>query len=86
MIDDGKDYHFQPYNIDKGIVFCGWRHPCIFQQYSDYWKQFKRTEVQGFLTNKNRFLNREEGLELVKSNGQLKCKILGGVLTSEDLW
>jgi len=87
-INDGKDYHYQPYNIDKGIVFCGWRHPCIFHQYGNnaYWISFRETEMQGFLTTKNRFLTRDEALELVKTNGQLKGNIIGGVLTSEDLW
>jgi len=85
-IDDNKDYLFQPYNIDKGIVFCGWRHPCIFPQYKDQFPIETRVEVQGFLTTKNRFLTRKESLELVKTNGQLKNELIGGVLTSEDLW
>lgn len=25
-VDDGIDRMYQPYNIDKGLVFCGWRH------------------------------------------------------------
>lgn len=31
-VDDGESYSYQPYNIDTGIVLCGWRHPGIFQQ------------------------------------------------------
>ena len=85
-IDDGKEREYQPYNIESGVVFCGWRHPCIIQQYRDFLPKGKYPEVQGFLTNKNRFLNREEALELVRENGQLEGRILGGVLTSEDLW
>lgn len=42
--------------------------------------------VQGFLTTKNRFLNRAEALELVQHTGQLNKPLIGGVLTSEDLW
>lgn len=85
-IDDGIDYYYQPYNIDKGLVYCGHRHSCIIQQIpSEIKKQFHG--IQGFLTTKNRFLTREEALELVKENGQLPSgKIIGGVLTSEDLW
>lgn len=85
-LDDGIDYHHQPYNIDKGVVFCGWRHACIIQQYKDnlHWKNSDK--VQGFLTNKNRFLTRDEGLELVRENGQLEKELIGGILTSEDLW
>lgn len=85
-VDNGKQHHHQPYNIPSGIVFCGWRHPCIIQQYRETYKIGDVEEIQGFLTTKNRFLNREEALELVKSNGQLKKRLLGGVLTSEDLW
>jgi hypothetical protein len=86
--DDGKDHLFQPYNIDKGYVIGGWRHPCIGQVFMATHPDAKRWDdcIQGFLTNKNRFLTREEGLELVKTNGQLKGNIQGGELTSEDLW
>ena len=87
-VDDKIEHPFQPFNISSGIVYCGWRHPCIFQQYKERFPQetFGKSETQGFLTNKNRFLNRKEALDLVLSNGQLKAKLIGGVLTSEDLW
>jgi len=86
--DDGIDYIFKPFNIDKGFVVCGWRHPSCGEVYSimntdePYWGDC----VQGFLTTKNRFLNRENALELVQSNGQLLVPIIGSELTSEDLW
>lgn len=83
-IDDGEHYKFKPYNIDTGLVYCGWRHSCIIETIKDY-RTFE-DKIQGFLTNKNRFLTRAEALELVKSNGQLTEPIIGGVLTSEDLW
>lgn len=85
-VDDVIDHMYQPYNIDKGIVFCGWRHPCIFSQIRAAYGDQYSDSVQGFLTTKNRFLNRDESLELVKQTGQLKGKIIGGTLTSEDLW
>lgn len=86
--DDGKEYLFKPYNIDTGYVICGWRHPCIGEIYMALHPNEKCWDKceQGFLTTKNRFLNREEALILVKQNGQLKKDLLGGVLTSEDLW
>ena len=86
--DDGKDHHFQPYNIDKGFVVCGWRHACCGMSYMAANKDADRWDdcVQGFLTTKNRFLNRDEALELVKNNGQLTKPLLGSELTSEDLW
>ena len=85
---DGLDWAFQPYNIDKGFVICGWRHANAGESYLAA-NRFVRTWgdcIQGFLTNKNRFLTRAEALELVKSNGQLTKPLLGGELTSEDLW
>ena len=86
--DDGIDHLYQPYNIDKGFVVCGWRHPCIGQSYLAANKEAKVWDdcEQGFLTTKNRFLTRAEALELVKSTGQLTKPIIGGELTSEDLW
>jgi len=86
--DKEKVYH-QPSNVEKGaIVLCGWRHGCIISQ---FWaltnKRVPETKsVQGFLTNHNRFLDRAEALELVRQNHQLEGDLIGGVLTSEDLW
>lgn len=86
--DDGVEHVHQPYNIDKGFVIGGWRHACIGNAYMAANKDAKRWDdcIQGFLTTKNRFLDRDESYELVKSNGQLTKPLLGGVLTSEDLW
>lgn len=81
--DDGIDYNLKPYNIDKGLVYCGWRHACILEIMP---RDQRHNNKQGFLTNKNRFLTRKEALELVKENGQLKNDTIGGILTSEDLW
>lgn len=86
--NDYIDYDYKPYNIDKGFVICGWRHPNCGESYMAANKQAKNWHnvVQGFLTTKNRFLTRAEALELVLSNGQLTKPIIGGELTSEDLW
>ena len=81
--DDGIDHNYKPYNIDKGLVYCGWRHACIFEIMP---KDTPHHCIQGFLTTKNRFLNREEALKLVIETGQHDGNIIGGVLTSEDLW
>jgi hypothetical protein len=92
-INDGNDYLFKPYNIDKGYVLSGWRHACI-------WETLKATTgkvqhefgkmnvdwIDGFLTNKNRFLNRKESFDLVSKNEQLTKPLIGSELTSEDLW
>jgi hypothetical protein len=82
-VNDDIDHLYKPYNIDKGLVYSGWRHPSIFETMP---KGTPHTCIQGFLTTKNRFLTRNEALTLVKSNGQLTANIIGGELTSEDLW
>lgn len=93
--NDNEDHMYQPYNIDKGFVICGWRHPNAGYSYLGaanmrvpYVFPIERWDdcIQGFLTSKNRFLTRAEALELVKSNGQLTKPLLGGELSSEDLW
>lgn len=81
--DDGVDYNHKPYNIDKGLVYSGWRHSCVYETMP---KSHKYPHIDGFLTTKNRFLTRDEALELVKQNGQLKMDLIGAVLTTEDLW
>jgi len=86
--NDGKDHPYQPYNIPSGYVICGWRHPCCGYAYmgaNPNAKAWDRCE-QGFLTTKNRFLTRSETLELVISTGQHDGKLIGSILTSEDLW
>lgn len=85
---DGVNHFAQPYNIDKGFVIGGWRHSCAGFAYLAADKCATRWDhcIQGFLTTKNRFLTRAEALELVKINGQLVKPIIGGELTSEDLW
>lgn len=86
--NDGKDHMLQPYNIDKGFIIAGWRHGCVGMSYMAANKEAVNWDncIQGFLTTKNRFLTREEAYELVKNTGQLSKPLLGGVLTSEDLW
>ena len=85
-VDDGESYSYQPYNIDTGIVLCGWRPPGIFQQAALLKMPDSSKAIQGFLTTKNRFLTRKEAYALVKETGQLKQPLIGGMLTSEDLW
>jgi len=41
-------------------------------------------EIQGFLTNKNRFVDRKEGAQIAYRSGQIEE--LKETLFSEDLW
>jgi hypothetical protein len=86
--DDGKEYHFQPKNIKSGIVFCGFRHSCIFQQIGGTVKERQEIGIhekeQGFLTNKNRFVDREEAARIALEANQIKQPLQR--LFSEDLY
>jgi hypothetical protein len=78
---------FSPYNIDVGIVFCGWRHPnCIYQKVAITGLRDAESgeNEQGFLTSKNRFVSREEGAIIAFEANQIKEE--KQTLYSEDLW
>lgn len=86
--DDGKKYRHQPFNIKTGLVFCGWRHACIFQQIGGIVGERQNLGIhereQGFLTNTNRFVGREEAGQIAFQSGQIKTKT--DHLFSEDVW
>jgi hypothetical protein len=98
--NDGKKHEGQPKGIaTTGFVVCGRRHNnCIYTfslivgfPYSDEAKRIHRTEVQGFLTNDNRFVSRKEAYKIAYEADQIigpnkghKENIIG--LTSEDLY
>jgi len=86
--DDGKEYVHMPDNIKTGYVICGRRHHNCFAilgqvlQTDRGYKQLD--EIQGFITNTNRFVDRKEAGEIAFSamqTGELKTK-----LYSEDLY
>jgi hypothetical protein len=90
--DDGKKYAHQPKNIENGLVFCGWRHGCIFAQIGGTVGERQSLGIyerkQGFLTNFNRFVDRKEGLKIALAAKQVKNinQIRGEQLYSEDLY
>lgn len=61
----------------------GWRHPDILHRFIG--EVSKDPYDQGFYTSKGRFVTREEGLIIARAAGQVG-DIIGGVLTSEDLY
>jgi hypothetical protein len=78
---------FSPYNVDKGLVFCGWRHPnCIYQKVALTGLRDAESgeNVQGFLTSENRFVDREEAAQIAFDAGQTKENKIR--LFSEDLY
>jgi hypothetical protein len=82
---------YLPTNLDKGIVFCGLRHgQCIYSKCAITGLRDAESgeNEQGFLTSKNRFVSREEGLQIaLKQNQVLDLnEIRGDRLFSEDLY
>lgn len=81
-----------PKNCDKGIVVTGHRHgQCMWTMGSlTGLRSVTNAEdgvgeyEQGFLTNTNRFVDREEGAKIAFESGQIKSPIK--YLYSEDLY
>jgi hypothetical protein len=82
----------RPKNCDRGMVFCGLRHHnCMYQMIAitGLYQHEAGEEIQGFLTNKNRFVDREEGLRIAIAANQVDENNLGNKLIglfSEDLY
>jgi hypothetical protein len=80
---------YRPYNVNKGIVFSGWRHPnCLYAMSAITGKRECEAgeSIQGFLTTKNRFVDRFEGAKIALESGQIEKLNYGKRLYSEDLW
>jgi hypothetical protein len=85
-----------PINCDRGLVFCGHRHGhCIHTMTAVTGLKSVKLEVgdyiQGFLTNKNRFVDRQEAYSIAFKQNQIigpnkgyETNYVG--LTSEDLY
>ena len=80
-----------PINCDKGLVFTGHRHgQCIYTKCAVTGLRDAESgeNEQGFLTSKNRFVSREEALEIALRENQVidLSQIRGNRLFSEDLY
>lgn len=77
-----------PFNVEQGLVLCGWRHGCIFPQIGGLVGERQNLGIfekeQGFLTNTNRFVDRYEGAQIAWKAGQTKEELTR--LFSEDLY
>ena len=90
--DDGEKQIHGPKNIESGFVICGRRHHnCIsvFAKmvgfpYDENGLALRETERQGFLTNTDRFVEREEAAQIAFEAGQITQHKI--VLYSEDLY
>lgn len=88
--EDFPSSHLRPFNCDKGIVFCARNHlQCIYQMIAMTGKRKADAgeHVDGFLTNKNRFVEREEAMKIAKNAKQVgKNTYSKTKLYSEDLF
>ena len=84
-----------PKNCDRGLVVLGHRHGQCMWTMSSLTGLRSVTNAedgvgeyeQGFLTNKNRFVDREEGFDIAESSNQLNERPRWGrTLYSEDLY
>jgi hypothetical protein len=72
--DDGTKWAHQPKNIDKGLVICGRRHHNCFVGLNEILGpgRDKSKVIQGFMTNKDRFVDRQEAAKIAYECGQTK--------------
>jgi hypothetical protein len=89
--NDGFNHAHTPTNIELGYVICGFRHSnciSIFAlknfPYDKESMELKKTSIQGFLTNQNRFVGREEASQIAFDSGQIKQHVIS--LYSEDIY
>jgi hypothetical protein len=88
---DGNKHEHQPVNIETGFVVCGRRHHNCYiivsiirnesYKVSEYGKN-----IQGFLTNKNRFVDRKEAMTIALEANQVINPYAGYNLFSEDIY
>ena len=90
---DGKEHPDQPINIELGYVICGRRHHNIINTKSSVFNvdDGDINNIQGFITNTDRFVGRQEAYKIAFEADQIigpnkgnPENIIG--LTSEDLY
>jgi hypothetical protein len=92
--DDGIWYEHQPKNISTGIVVAGRRHHnsimtvhILADMNLEKAKKFRAMkQTQGFLTSRDRFLNRQEAWVLAVEVGQIEADEKENTMFSEDLY
>ena len=71
-------------NNDIYSIEIGFRHCDIRDRFLNEVDMSPKS--QGFYTSKGRFVTREEAKQIAIACGQLNKDLIGGQLTSEDLW
>lgn len=96
--NDGVERVHLPRNLVTGLVFSGWRHCNCFTQVQalkeqlppENWEE-KRLHivlntVQGFLTSKGNFIDRQAALKMAIEQNQIIEEIRGTELHSENIY
>lgn len=84
-IHDGKTHQHQPRNVNKGFVICGRRHHNCFTTAAILKPKKRLLNVeQGFLTSKDKWVDRVEAAKIAFSAGQIKRETKQ--LFSEDIF
>lgn len=96
--NDGVERVHLPRNIKTGLVVSGWRHCNCFTQLSALQDSLSpedlhvkrlhiiQNNVQGFLTSKGNFIDREQALKIAIEQNQLIEEIRGTELYSENIY
>lgn len=87
--NDGVIRVHLPKNVKSGIVICGLRHCNCFQILSEIFDKEsleKSNIIQGFLTSKNTFVDRESAYEIALRAKQIISNTNITSLISEDLY
>lgn len=84
--DDKLKHEHQPSNITSGYVVCGRRHHNVFVTANIicFGNVKPNPDKQGFLTSKDRFVNRKEAGDIAFAAGQITEPT--NCLFSEDLY
>ena len=86
--NDWVGHIHQPINIESGFVICGRRHHNCTSTLSILKGPNEENLIpeitEGFLTNKNRFVDSKEAVKVALSAKQIEAPI--HMLYSEDLW
>lgn len=90
--NDNKEHPHQPRNIKEGFVICGRRHHNCYtiaallngDSIIGYMNEVNGKAVQGFLTSKDKFVDRKEAGKIAFSQKQINKET--NCLFSEDLY
>jgi hypothetical protein len=88
-IENDTQYEYSPKNISTGLVLCGRRHSDCYAIAKLIYSDIPKKTTQGFLTNTNRYVERQEAYKIALAANQLRygpSKDPDAILISEDLY